>query len=254
MNQDKDEIIFTKRLNEWWQQAYHKNICIYTSFLNLNEFNLFEQFKKTTPGVHYEVWGGYREAERRVICFYVDDSFTTISFPICCVQVSPVSEKYGETLSHRDYLGAVLNLGIDRSKIGDIAIENKTAYIFCMDVIAPFLCDNLTKIRHTNVNVKEIDINELHYTPKTEVVSGTVSSVRLDALLALAFKTSRSSMTGLISGGKVFANGKLVTSNSFVPKEDDIISVRGMGRFVYRKTENQTKKNRYRILLEKYIS
>lgn len=253
MNQDKEDELFGKRLKELWQQAYNRVICVYTSFLNLNELNLFEQFKNTNPGINYEIWGGYEEAERRVICFYEDDSFTNAHFPISCVKIEPVSVKYGENLNHRDYLGAILNLGIDRSKIGDIVVEDKCAYVFCMKEIGTFICDTLTRVRHTNITATEEEIDSLKLTIKTETISGTVTSVRLDALLSLAFHTSRSSLTGLIAGGKVFVNAKLITSNSFVPKEDDIISVRGLGRFVYRRVETQTKKNRYRVILERYI-
>ena len=69
-----------------------------------------------------------------------------------------------------------------------------------------------------------------------------VSSVRLDALIALAFKASRSSMVSFIEGGHVFVNGKLITSNGYEPKEGDIISVRGKGRFIFDGVSHQTKK------------
>ena len=80
-----------------------------------------------------------------------------------------------------------------------------------------------------------------------------MASVRLDKLLALAFNASRSSLTGLIEGGKVFVNGKLVTSNGYEPKEGDLVSVRGMGRFRFQGTGGQSKKGREYVTLWRYI-
>ena len=253
MNQKKEEEIFCKRLTELSQQAYNRGICVYSSFLNLNELNLFYKSIYKIPPISYDLWGGYKEAERRVICFYDDDSFANISFPIDCVSITPTSVKYSQILSHRDYLGAILNLGIERSKIGDILMKDKVAYVFCTKQIAPFICESLEKVSHTNVKAERINYQDIDYKIETEIISGTVTSVRIDSLLSVAFKSSRSSLVGLILGGKVFVNGKLILSNSFVPKEEDIISVRGMGRFVFKRIETQTKKNRYRIIIEKYV-
>ncbi len=253
MNQEKEEELFCKRLIELSQQAYVRGICVYSSFLNLNELNLFYKTINTISPVSYQLFGGYKEAERRVICFYDDDSFPNVSFPIVCVSITPHSVKYSEALIHRDYLGAILNLGIERTKIGDILAQEKKAYVFCYKEIASFICESLERVKHTNVQAKIVDFDESDYKIETKVMSGTVSSVRLDSLLSITFKASRSSLSGLIEGGKVFVNGKLILSNSFVPKEDDIISVRGLGRFVFKRVETQTKKNRYRIIVEKYI-
>lgn len=89
--------------------------------------------------------------------------------------------------------------------------------------------------------------------PKLKEINGTVSSLRLDSLLALAFSSSRSKLVAFIEGGKVFVNGKLITSNGYQIKENDIISVRGLGRFCYRETLSQTKKGRYYVTIELYI-
>lgn len=252
MNPDKEEEMFCKRLKELSQQSYTRGICVYSSFLNINELNLFYKISNEISGVANQLWGGYEEAERRVICFYEDDSFTNVTYPIVCLSLSPVSTKYSDTLNHRDYLGAILNLGIERSKIGDIIISDKDAFVFCHEAIADFICENLNKVKHTNILVSVVDFALANAKPKTEEISGTVTSVRLDALLSLAFSASRSSLTGLIAGGKVFVNGKTITSNSFAPKENDTISVRGYGKFIFRRIQTQTKKNRYRIVIDKY--
>ncbi len=253
MIQEKEDEIFCKRIAELSHQSYTRGICVYSWFLNLNEFNLFLRTIHNLSHATYQFWGGYQEAERRVICFYDDDSFHHVNFPISCIQIKPAHLKFSDALNHRDYLGAILNLGIDRSKIGDILIEETGAYVFVITDIAPFILDQLTKIKHTNVTLALVNGDELQIHPKTQEVFGTISSIRLDSVLSVAFNSSRSSLTGLIAGGKVFVNGRLIESNHYVPKEGDIISVRGHGKFVFRSILDKTKKDRFKVLIEKYI-
>lgn len=97
-----------------------------------------------------------------------------------------------------------------------------------------------------------LEQQDFHYEPRYTLVTGTVSSVRLDSILAVAFHSSRSSLSGLIEGGKVFVNGKEVLSNSFSLKERDVVSVRGLGKFLYEGTSYQTKKGRYSVKILLY--
>lgn len=88
--------------------------------------------------------------------------------------------------------------------------------------------------------------------PDLAPVTGTCSSVRLDSLIALAFQASRNSMVSFIESGQVFVNGKLISSNGYEPKEGDIISVRGKGRFILDSINGQTKKGRISVRLLRY--
>ncbi len=252
MTSTKEDEFLKKRLLELARTAYHKGICTYSDFLGLNELNLFYSNIKEFTFLQYALWGGYEDAERRVVCFYEDDSFPNVSYPLCCLKIVPLNEKFSEHLTHRDYLGAILNLGIDRSKTGDILVQEKGAYLFCHRDISDFLQQELRNIRHTSVIASEVSEEEAVSSQNFKDILGTVSSIRIDALLACAFHTSRSSLDGLCRSGKVFVNGKQIMSNSFVPKEGDIISVRGMGRFRYLGSTNQTKKNKYKIHLSLY--
>ena len=93
----------------------------------------------------------------------------------------------------------------------------------------------------------------INYTPDLQQIKGTVSSVRLDSLLPLAFSSSRSKLSGLIEGAKVFVNGKLITSNGYQVKEGDLISVRGLGKFRFEEAGKITKKNRISVTIQKYV-
>ena len=161
--------------------------------------------------------------------------------------------KFSEDLTHRDYLGAILNLGVDRSVVGDILIEDHAASFFCLRRMIDFFLENLCRVRHTTVVASKIkdpgDIPE----PKLSPVTGTCASVRLDSLIALAFGTSRSSIVHCIEEGLVFVNGRLITSNGYEPKEGDIISVRKKGRFIFDGVTRQTKKGRLGVRILLYI-
>lgn len=125
--------------------------------------------------------------------------------------------------------------------------------IFVKEELAKYIADNLTVVRHTNVNTSIGKGVKVDYEPRFEELKGTVSSIRLDSVLALAYPLSRSKITAQIEAGKVFVNGKLITSNGYRLKDNDIISVRKMGRIAYDGILSETKKGRYLISVRKYI-
>ena len=241
-----------KRLLDLSRQADRKGIVLFSDFLNLNELNIYHQSEKLFA-TRTECFGGIPCAERQMIAFLPDALSYSYDFPIISLKIRPLQKKFAEDLSHRDYLGALLNLGVDRSKIGDILVGEKEAIFFCEEGIAPFLQQELTRVRHTPVLVEEAAPDEIQVTEHTEVVRGTVSTVRLDSVMSVALKASRSSLVSLIEEGKVFVNGRLVTSNGCQLKENDLISVRGNGRFRLLTLGGQTKKGRCVIEIEKYL-
>lgn len=249
----KEEQQLEKRFLELGELAYQRGTAVYSDFLNLNELNIFQEIRPKLSYIVTESFGGYDLAERQIAVFRPEAPLFCTEPPVSCLRIAPVQEKFAENLTHRDYLGAVLNLGLDRSCLGDILVEEGKSYLFCLTRIAPFICENLTRIRHTMVSVCMVEAENFHYEPRYQEITGTVASVRLDRLLSLAFGASRSSLTGLIEGGKVFVNGRLVTSNGYQPKEGDLVSVRGMGRFRYQGSRGQSKKGREYAVLLRYI-
>ena len=249
----REEQQLEKHFRDLARTAYQRGIAVFSDFLNLNELNIFQSLRGEFSYLETETFGGYELAERQIAVFRPEAPVFYANYPVKCLKITPLNAKFAEDLNHRDYLGAVLNLGIDRACLGDILVEEDAAYLFCLERMADFIRDNLIRIRHTSVYVEQVEAENFHYEPKYKEVSGTVASVRLDKLLALAFNASRSSLTGLIEGGKVFVNGKLVTSNGYEPKEGDLISVRGMGRFRFRETGGQSKKGREYVILWRYI-
>lgn len=188
----------------------------------------------------------------RWLPFYLMLFVMSFLYPFSVLRIRPLNKKFSEDLTHRDYLGAILNLGIERCKIGDILVNTCEAVVFVSDHMSDFLAQNLTRIRHTPVVASIEELQEFQYEPSFEEIRGTVASVRLDTLLALAFSSSRSRLSGLIEGKKVFVNGRMIVSNGYRLKEGDIISVRGMGKFCYDGVLSETRKGRYSVVVRKY--
>jgi RNA-binding protein YlmH len=254
---DKDEKLLRKRLMDQANTAYNKGICVFSDFLNLYEQNVYLSLKKELPAIKYFTYGGFDDAERKILCFCGDDTIDDIAdieFPISCLKVTPVNKKFSTPLGHRDFLGTILSLGLDRSRVGDILVKDNEGYVFVHNQISSYLTEQLIQIKHTNVSTSLIEHNNFDYKPALKEITGTVSSVRLDSILAVAFNSSRSSLAGLIEGGKVFVGGRLILSSSYTLKENDIVSVRGLGRFIFCGTSYQTKKGRYSIKVLLYIT
>lgn len=259
----KEEQQLEKRLSELSNLAYSRDIVTYSDFLNLNELNILHSMPKDRLYTKFVTFGGYGLASVRWRHFSLCSFFAWrnvrcseeewVDYPFDILRISPLHAKYAEQLTHRDYLGTILGLGIERAKIGDILVDGTDAVVFVHRTLQSFLMEELTRVRHTQVLVKEISREDFQYEPKYEEIRGTVASVRLDSLLSLAFSASRTKLSGLIEGAKVFVNGKLITTNSYQLKENDVISVRGYGKFRYNGTGAKTKKNRIYVSVYKYI-
>ena len=263
INNEKDILLLEKRFVELSRTAYQRDIITYSDFLNLNEQNILHTLPKDRLFTRFVSFGGYGMAERQMAAFIPDALYLrwgkkdvdpeVVPYPFCALKISPLNKKFAENLSHRDYLGAVLNLGIERAKTGDILIDGESALLFAHKDLTELICRELTRVRHTSVRAEVIPVSEIHYTPVFEEIKGTVASVRLDSLLALAFSSSRTRLTGLIEGAKVYVNGRLITSNGYQPAEGDVVSVRGMGKFRFDSIGARTRKNRIMVVIHKYV-
>lgn len=251
----KEEKLLQRRFLDLAYKAESQAIPLFTDFLNLHEQDLLLRMKNELPKIKYFSNGGYEGAERKILCFCGNQKIeheSDIIFPISCLHITPLNLKFSDELKHPDILGAVLNLGIDRIKVGDIIIDNNESYLFCSTSIHSFIENELSRVKHTVVSASLIDNKDFVYKPNLKPITGSVTSIRLDSILSIAFRGSRSSLSGLIAGGKVFVNSKNILSNSYILKENDVVSVRGYGKFIYKGTTNQTKKGRYSVKISLY--
>lgn len=250
---NKEELLFKNRLLELHELAKLRYSILFTDFLNLNELNIVYTIIKEFPSINCKFFGGYEFAERQMVAFIPDALSCDIhDFPMVMMKAEPVHPKFSDQLSHRDFLGAILNLGIDRSKTGDILVQDNKAYIFCSSALSDFLLEELKKVKHTNIKTMSVSFRDMNYQPEFEEIRGSVSSVRLDSVLSFAYSISRGQSSDLIMAGRVFVNSRQIYSNSYMVKEDDIISVKGKGKFIFSGILNQTKKGRQYIELLKY--
>ena len=148
---NKEEILLRKRLIELSNQAYARDIVTISDFLNLNELNILHTTPKDMFPARYETYGGYESSERQMVSFLPDALYYDYTYPIQVVEIIPANKKFAEELSHRDYLGSLMNLGIERSKMGDILLQDNKAILFAREEISSYIAENLTRIRHTTV-------------------------------------------------------------------------------------------------------
>ena len=156
---------------------------------------------------------------------------------LSCVKVQPVNKKFADELNHRDYLGSLMNLGIERDQIGDILTGDDVAYVFATFEIAQMICKELIRIRHTSVKCEIVNSSECDIRPKFEEISGSVASERIDAILAFVYHLSRSEAQKLIESESVFIDEArfdktstkefILSFNSLIPSFNSAISLFG---------------------------
>jgi RNA-binding protein YlmH len=233
------------------QRALDKGIYTETPFLTEGEQALLKKEKLPLPP-RFE--GGFDGAER---CLAVFGSAEELGWewesPIVILKIEPKSRKFAEELTHRDYLGAVLNLGIKREMLGDLVLSRGDAYLFVMDSIAPYLAENLNRVRHTDVVIREVsglpDGVGIEFSEKTVIAS----SPRVDALVAAVFDLSRSEGKALVEKERVSLSGLSVTDPAKEIPAGEKISVRGYGKFIFDGAVGETRSGRSRMKVRLFV-
>ncbi len=251
---DEKSVLFQKRLEELAHKSYTNSQYLFTGFLSLAEQDVYHRIERELSYVPVTMYGGTADCERIMLRFGSEELCGWDEpFPIACVEIAPLLEKFGEELSHRDYLGALMNLGIERSTLGDIVMIGKHAYLFCTDKMAPYIIENLSQIRHTHVKCQYAAQIPESVITKLERRSLVVSSERADGIIAKLYNMSRSQSVELFRGKKIFVNGRLNENNSGTLKAGDKISVRGYGKFIFQGIAYETKKGRYCVDVDVYV-
>ena len=246
-----DELFF-HHLKDLSDKADRSGRFTFTDFLNPDEQSTLQNTSRELT--RYECFGGVAGCERVMARFGDPDEMGyETPFPITCVKISPLQQKFADELSHRDILGAVMHLGIERSCLGDIVLRDNVAYLFATERIAPFICENLTKVKHTSVSCEAADAPPEGELFRTEEFTVNVSSLRADCVVAAVWRLSRGNAEKLFAAQKVFINGRLTESGSAQLKENDVVSVRGTGRFLYKTVSGNSKKGRLFVRIEKYV-
>jgi len=243
------DVLLKNRLTELANRSQSRGIWTTSEFLSLAEQDTLLRLRLSAP---YTLVGGFDAAERRVAHFGSEESCGWVEeAPIVCVKIAPVMDKFADKLTHRDFLGSLMGLGIRREVLGDIVVADNRGYLFCLDSIADYIISQLESVKRTTVTCALSSPPAKLSEPPAET-SLVIASERLDAIVSAVYRLSRSQGQELISGGKVYISGRLVESSSAALKEGDVISVRGLGRFTYEGISRETKKGRLRVNVRIY--
>ena len=203
-------------------------------------------------GFNFKFFGGYNQAERCLFLVYPEYVRETVDEEF--ISLIEITGRDIETLSHRDFLGSILSLGIKREKIGDIVCLEDKCLVFAMSDIADYITSNLVKIANCGVKAQICKLKDAEVpNRKFEEIRTTVASLRLDSIIGAALKTSRRGAAEVISARRVSVNWQEVYDVSAKVAPGDVFSVRGAGRFRLAREINETRKGRLGICIEKAV-
>lgn len=240
---DGEKVTKMRRVLDKIEIVLAKHLIQSTDFLDPYEVYLAKSILNRFDEINYVEYGGYESSERKIILIF--PSYLEIDYPdqyLYCIKVSGDLD----TLSHKDYLGAILSLGIKREKVGDILVHSDYGYIIVKDEIGDFVLYNLEKIGNKNVVRKKtsftnIEIPSLEYKEK----KCFLASLRLDLVISSAYKISRSDSSDMIKKGLVKINWEPIDKPTKDVNQGDIVSVRGYGRFILHSIDGLSRKDKY---------
>ncbi len=252
---DNEDILMMSKFMDKYEKCQRNNILTHTKFHDLRQITLCMSIINAQKLNNVHVFGGINEAERSVlVCLpdymYIDDLLQNDEV-ICAIRIKNLSKI---ELSHRDFLGSILGLMIERTLIGDICVHEEGADVLVLAEIADFLELNLVKVGKVPVQVSKISLDEVKLPmPEFRTIKGTISTPRVDAVLALGFGLSRTECTKYIARGIVLVNHKPCTKNDFEIHEGDKISMRGFGKIHITEFSGKSRKGRLFIEILKFI-
>ena len=257
---DEDRFLVAKLLDKI-EFVAKRNSVEYTDFLDIRQSKMLEKVMKELKLNNYLLYGGYSEAERNVLVIFpnkLEDVFKQGKFDynsiVEVIRIKLPNELKG-MYSHRDYLGAVIKIGMKREKVGDIITNNNGADLIVLKESAKYILEGLKGLtRFSKSDFEEVKIEELNIAePKIQRLEIIVPSMRIDSIVSEAIRISRSKASDMIKEERVFINNELITKGSKEAKEGDKVTVRGKGRFKVGNVINTTKKGNLVLEIEKSI-
>lgn len=233
-----------------------KNKIQTTDFLDQMEQKVVDNFLKSQKITNYFYTGGFEEAERKMLIIYPEkltDIITSVNLNeyLNVIRISLPNEMQGE-YSHRNYLGGLMKLGISREKIGDILVDSSGADILIMPEMLKFLLNNIPSLtRFSKSKIEQINLENLRKPEiQTQIIKITVSSMRLDNIVAELARCSRGKANEILEQERVLVNYEIVQKSSKEIKQNDVITIRGKGRFIVKEVIGNTKKGRIIVNVE----
>jgi RNA-binding protein YlmH len=245
-----EENLIIARAGDQLDRCRNNNFMTNTEFLDLHQQSAVRRAYGREPEVRF--WGGYPEAER-VIMLCLPDYLEEPDPEVFTVIRANIARKGGRTPEHRDYLGALTGLGIRREMTGDILVREDGADIIVLSEIADFILAEYGKAGRVELTVSAVPIQELSIPAREpQIITDTVASVRLDNVVASAFRVSRTRAVTMIRQGLVFVDHLESQKPDQKLEENSLISVRHKGRIRLTQIGGTSRKGRCHITLEKY--
>ncbi len=245
--------ILQGRFKDLASKSYKENRYMFTGFLSESELSDYYAIERELYYAKPLIYGGYEGANRCIVRFGDEENLNyTEDFPIVSLLIKPLNKKFSDDLNHRDFLGAIMNLGIERSVLGDIIVRENETVVFCMSDMAAYIADNLSRIKHTSVSVCVTEKIECGSTQAFEERMIQVMSERLDAVISKTYNISRNEALIAVADGNVYLNGRQCTENAKILVPGDKVSVRGRGKFIFSELLNVNKKGKTNCMVKIY--
>ncbi|QNB45158.1 photosystem II S4 domain protein [Thermanaerosceptrum fracticalcis] len=249
----EEEKQFVARLLDKMRLLEKKQQSQVTDFADPHLLGVAEKILEHCGDFSWESYGGHPYAERRRIVLspdYLEMSLDAaqITLLACYGDFSSVK------VTHRDFLGALLSTGIKREKLGDIWLVPQGCVTAADREIANFLLYEPLKVKGVPLEIKELAPEQFSL-PEREgkSITTTVPSLRLDAIAAAGFGTSRTRISREISAGKIKVNWQETTKTDHLLKEGDVLSGRGRGRVLVQEISGTTHKGRIKVTLQRFV-
>lgn len=237
---DKDEL-FRSKLDDAVYLCFTRQKPYYFSFLSERRQAFAKNYLDSIGFHNYSFFGGYGNSERKVLGLFYDE--------ICKFPVSAIEFRFRgcDKLTHRDFLGALMSLGIERETIGDILVEDGRCIVFIKSELKDYIASQIFKVGNVGVKISDADINKLPQGRETEEIYYTVSSLRLDNVVAAITNMSREKTKQLILLGNVSLNFIQNKNVSQLLNSNDTLTIRGKGKFKVNDVSGKTRKGRIKI-------
>ena len=251
----KDDKMLLAAAEDKFQQSNLQYRTTYTNFLDLHQRSLLEkQWRELNRGaseIRCVFWGGYEDAERTVAMFLPDYAQKS-DCPLSVIRIN--TPPGGRKLTHRDYLGSLTGLGLEREMIGDILTVENGADVIILEDIEEFLLLNYSKAGRTSLLLEAVPLEELHVPEhRTVMIKDTVASLRLDNVIASAFSLPRTKAADAIRSGIVFVNNIQSEKPDMQIDEGAKLVLRGKGKAYLREVGGRTRKDRIFIAIERFV-
>lgn len=252
--QDPNEKKLLRRILDLSYRAQKTYSIAYTDFIDPFLLGKIKSYKLELLGFNFLCYGGLDNSERQMIAFAHEDIEIRLGeFPIEYIKIA-VGRGIGKPVSHRDYLGAMMGLGIEREKIGDLIIKDNDCYVMAHQDIAEYILHTLDSVsRYGKVTCTSISKEDIpNFEQEFKSLNVTVSSPRADAIIAAGFQLSRSTVAKLIGAQRALCNGIIITQSTPI-KENDVCTLRGYGKIRIKEIGSTTRKGRIRVNIHRYI-